>query len=111
MLPVSARRKHFLKLREQLRDEANLAPDGFNVANKQEGVKRANLPDPDDYNEKLAAMSTCEALGLGLNEVHEAACALYIRHKHNQSVVDAFVGDVYFGAYRSVVLLRGWTQR
>jgi len=38
-----------------------------------------------------------------LNEVHEAACALYIRHKYNQSVVDAFVGDECFGANRFVV--------
>ena len=45
-----------------MRDEANLAPDGSNETERKEGVKRANLPDPDDYNEKLAAMSTCEAL-------------------------------------------------
>ena len=49
-------------------------------------------------------MSASEALELGINEVHEAACALYIRHKYNQSLVDAFVGDEYFGADRSVVL-------
>ncbi len=49
-------------------------------------------------------MSACEALELGLNEVHEASCALYIRHKYNQAVVDAFVGDEYFGAVRSVGL-------
>ncbi len=48
-------------------------------------------------------MTTCEALELGLNEVHEAACALDIRHKYNRSVVDAFVGDEYFGADRFVV--------
>jgi len=94
----------FLKLREQLRDEANLAPDGSNQENRKEGVKWANLLDPDDYNEKLAAMSACEALELELNEVHEAACALYIRHKCNQSVVDTFVGDEYFGADKFVVL-------
>jgi len=49
-------------------------------------------------------MSACEALELGLTEIHEASCALYIRHKYNQAVVDAFVGDEYFGADRSVVL-------
>jgi hypothetical protein len=49
-------------------------------------------------------MSACEALELGLNEIHEASCALYIRHKYNHGVVDAFVGDEYFGADRSVVL-------
>ena len=42
----------------------------------------ANLPDPDDNDEKLVAILACEALELGLNEVHEAACALYIRHAH-----------------------------
>ncbi len=83
---------------------ASLAPDGFNEVERKEGVKRANLPDPDDYNEKLAAMIACEALELGLNKVHEAACALYIRHKYNKSVVDAFVGDEYFGAVRYVFL-------
>ena len=36
----------FWKLREQLRDEANLALDGFNEAESQEGVKRTNLPEP-----------------------------------------------------------------
>jgi hypothetical protein len=91
----------FWKLREQLRDEANLAPNGFNEAEMKEGVMRANLSDPDDYTENMTA---CEALELGLNEVHEAACALYIRRKYNQSVVDAFVGDEYFGADKSVVL-------
>ena len=69
-----------------MRDEANFAPDGFSEAERTEEV-RTNLPDPDDYDEKLAAMTTCEALELGLNEVHEAACALYIRHKYNQSLV------------------------
>jgi hypothetical protein len=62
------------------------------------------LPDPDDYEKKLAAMSACEALELGLDEIHEAACALYIRHKYNHVVVDAFVGDEYFVTDRSVVL-------
>jgi hypothetical protein len=48
-----------------------------------EGVRRANLPDPDDNDEKLAAIIACEALELGLNEVQEAVCAIYIRHTHN----------------------------
>jgi len=61
----------FWKLREQLRDEANLAPDGFNEAERHEGVKRASLPDPCDYNEKLATISECEASKLRLDEVHE----------------------------------------
>ena len=35
---------------------------------------------------------------------------LFIRHKYNQAVVDAFVGDEYFGAVKSVVSKnRMWT--
>jgi len=34
-----------------------------------------------------------EALELGLNEIHEASCAMYIRPKYNQPVVEAIVGD------------------
>ena len=56
-----------------MRDEANLAPDQSNEAERVEGIGRANLPDPGDYEEKLAAMSACEALELGLNEIHEAS--------------------------------------
>jgi hypothetical protein len=66
-----------------LKEEANLAPDQSNEAERVEGVRRANLPDPDDYEEMLAAASACEALELGLNEIHEASCALYIKHKYN----------------------------
>ena len=51
------------------------------------------MPDPDDYEEELAAISAFEALKLGLNEIHEASCAMYMRHKHNQAAVNAFVGD------------------
>ena len=88
-----------------MKDEANLAPpDQSNEAERAEGVKRANLPDPYDYEEKLAAMSACEALEFGLNEIHEASCPLYIRYKCSQAMVDAFIGDEYFGADRSVVL-------
>ena len=94
----------FWKLREELRVEANRAPDASNEAERAEGVKRADLPDPDDYDDALASMSACESLELGINEFNEAACALYIRHKYNQTVVDQFVGDEYFGADRSVVL-------
>ena len=62
----------FWKLREQLRDEANLAPDGSNEAKRKEGVKRANLPDPDDYNEKIEAISTERGPRSRLCPVHKA---------------------------------------
>jgi hypothetical protein len=39
----------FWKPREKLRDEANLAPDEFNEAERSKGAKMANLPDPNDY--------------------------------------------------------------
>ncbi len=65
------------------------------------GVKRANLPDPEDYDDKLEAMTVCATLELGLNELHEAASAMYIRHICNPSVVEIFLGDEFFGADRS----------
>ena len=41
---------------------------------------------------------------LGLKQLHEVACALYIRHKYNQAVVDNFVGDEYVGSERKLPL-------
>ena len=90
----------FWKLRKSVRDQAALAPDATNVAERMPGVKRANLPDPDDRAEKLEAMTVCQTLELGMNQLHEAACALFIRHKYNQAVVDNFVGDEYVGSER-----------
>ena len=49
----------------------------------------------------MEAMTVCETLELGLNELHEAACALYIRHQYNPAVVENFLGDEFFGAYRA----------
>ena len=63
-------------------------------------MKRANLPDPEDYEDKLEAMSVCEALELGLNQLHEVGCALYIKYRYNQAVVDNFLGDEFVGAER-----------
>jgi hypothetical protein len=68
------------QLREELREEAIIAPALTNELERAEGVRRLNSPDLDDYEEKLAAISACEAMELGHNEVHEASCALYIRH-------------------------------
>ncbi len=72
------------------RDQAAGAPVARNSAERSLGVKRANLPDPEDYEDKLEAMSVCEALELGLNQLHEAGCALYIKYRYNQAVVDFF---------------------
>ena len=41
---------------------------------------------------------------MGLNQLHEVVCALYIRHKYNQAVVDNFVGDEYVGSERKLPL-------
>ncbi len=36
--------------------------------------------------------------------MHEASCALYIRHKYNQADVDNFLGDEFVGAERKLPL-------
>ncbi len=41
---------------------------------------------------------------MGLNQLHEVACTLYIRHNYNQAVVDNFVGDEYLGSERKLPL-------
>ncbi len=73
-------------------------PSALNAAERSTGVRRVNLPDPEDYDENLESISVCETLELSLNELHEAACALYIRHQYNPAVVDNFLGDEFFGA-------------
>ena len=47
----------FWKLRTMVRDQAATAPDASNAAKRAPGVRRANLSDPDDYAERLEAMS------------------------------------------------------
>jgi hypothetical protein len=91
----------FFKLRDLLRDQAEAAPTAHNEAERSKGVRRANLPDPEDYDDTLEAMTVCATLELGLNELHEAASALYIRHVYNPAVVENFLGDEFFGADRS----------
>jgi hypothetical protein len=39
-----------------------------------------------------------------MNQLHEAGCALYIRHTYNQVVVENFVGDEFVGAERKLPL-------
>ena len=46
----------FWKLRTMVRDQAAAAPDASNAAERAPGVRKANLPDPDDYAERLEAM-------------------------------------------------------
>ncbi len=59
------------------------------------------MSDPEDYDDKLeATMTACATLELGLNELHEATSALYIRHIYNPAVVETFLGDEFFGADR-----------
>ena len=94
----------FGKLRTMARGQAAAAPDASNVSERALGVKRVNLPDPVDFADKLKAMPLCQMLELGLNQLHEAACALYIRHKYNQAAMDNFVGDEYVGSERKLPL-------
>ena len=90
----------FWKLRGVLREQAEAAPVAANAAERALGVKRSNLPDPDDFEERLEAMTVREVLELGLNQLHEAGCALYIKYRYNQAVVDNFLGDEFVGAER-----------
>jgi len=94
----------FGTMRTMVRDQAAAAPDASNVSKRALGVRKANLPDLGDFADKLKAMIGCQALELGLNQPHEAACALYIRQKPDQAVVDNFVGDEYVGSERKLPL-------
>jgi hypothetical protein len=57
----------FWKLRGVPRDHASTSTAASNSTERALGVKRANLPDPENYEDKLEAMSVCESLELGLN--------------------------------------------
>jgi hypothetical protein len=71
------------KLRDMVREHAAAAHDATNVAEKACGVKRTNLSDPEEYSKKLENMLVCQALELGINQLHEDGCSLYIRHTYN----------------------------
>ncbi len=66
----------FFKLRVLLRDQAEVAPTPLNEAERSKGVRRANLSDPEDYDDKLEAMTVCTTLELGINELQEAVFVL-----------------------------------
>ncbi len=83
-----------------MREQAEDAPTTLNEAERSKGVKRASLPDPEDYDDKMEAVSVSNTLELGLNELHEAASALYIRHIYNAAIVENFLGDEFFGVDR-----------
>ena len=87
-------------MRGILREQAAAAPAATNATDKSLGFKRANLLDPEDYEEKLEALSVCEALELGMNQLHEVGCALYIKYRYNEVVVDNFQGGEFVGAER-----------
>jgi hypothetical protein len=46
----------------------------------------------------LEVILACETCEIGLSELHEVACAIYIGHKYNQEVVSSFLRDEYFGS-------------
>ncbi len=43
-----------------MREQAKAAPVAANLAKRALGMKRNNLPDPDDFEEKLETMTTRE---------------------------------------------------
>jgi hypothetical protein len=93
------------KLRASIKDQALLLPLApENALERKSGVKRACLPEPHKYDEELETMTYCQAVELGLNQLNEAAFALYIRHKYNKAVEENFVGDDFFGADRKLPL-------
>ena len=99
----------FWKLRGVLREQVAAAPAASNSAERSLGAKRANLPDLEDYEDKQEAMSVCEALELGMNQLHEAGCAIYKKYRYNQVVVDNFLGDEFVGAERKQPLKKRMT--
>jgi len=77
----------FWKLRASMKEQAvqvPLAPE--NALERKSGVRRACRPEPDKYDEDVESMTDCHAVELGLNQLNEAAFALYIRHKYNKAV-------------------------
>jgi hypothetical protein len=70
----------FWKLRNMLREHAEAAPTAHSETERSKGVRRANLPDLEDYDETMEALSGAGTLDLGLNKLHEASCAMYIRN-------------------------------
>ena len=54
--------------------------------------------------EKWDAFSVKELLEMGLNNVHEAAHSLYIKHVYNGAVADTFLGDDLLGRDRTILV-------
>jgi hypothetical protein len=95
----------FWKLRASIKEQALLLPLApENALERRSEVRRACLPEPDKYDEELEAMTDCQAVELGLNQLNEAASVFYIRHKYNKVVEENFVGDDFFGADRKLPL-------
>ena len=84
-----------------MRNQSNAAPTAMNEAERSKGFKRANLPDLEDYDEKLKALTVRGTLELGFNELHVATYAMYIKHHYNPAVVENFLGDEFLGTDRS----------
>jgi hypothetical protein len=47
--------------------------------------------------ESLQSYTVGQLLDIGLNYVHEAAHAVYLKHVYNNTVVETFLGDEFFG--------------
>jgi hypothetical protein len=93
----------FWKLRKSLREQAEVAPNAHNVAERALGFRRRNLPNPAaEYNKLMKERTICQALDLGIDQLNEAGSGLYIQHEYNSAVSENFVGDEFFGADRKL---------
>jgi hypothetical protein len=52
--------------------------------------------------DNISTYSVGQILEMSLNYVHEAAHAVYLKHVHNNTVAEIFLGDELFGADRTV---------
>ena len=78
-----------------LRESAEADLCFANAVDRAPGVRRRNLPDPEDYDKVVKTMSVCQLLELGLNQLNEAGSALYVLHTYNAAVARNFVGDEF----------------
>ena len=61
-----------------VKNQAIAALDASNVPERALGVKRANLPDPDGYVDKLEAMTVLPIVGVGSEpDARGCLCPLY----------------------------------
>ena len=65
-------------------------------------VQLARLVPLSAIEDNIATYSLGQLLEMGLNHVHEASHAVYLKHVYNNTVAETFLGDELFGADRTV---------